>query len=133
MQGKVSPDGQWIAYTSDESGRWDVYVDRFPNPGVTRTALGSGAQPQWRGDGRELFFVGPDNTLMAVDVTPGPELTIGAPRPLFRAPMPGNLDDFRNQYVVAKDGKRFLIVTVADNEPLQAIQVIFNWTALLPS
>ena len=61
------------------------------------------------------------------------ELTIGEPRPLFRAPMPGNLDDFRNQYVVAKDGKRFLIVTVADNEPLQAIQVIFNWTALLPS
>ena len=58
---------------------------------------------------------------------------IGAPRPLFRAPMPGNLDDFRNQYVVAKDGKRFLIVTVADNEPLQPIQVIFNWTALLPS
>jgi hypothetical protein len=70
---------------------------------------------------------------MAVDVAPGPELTIGEPRPLFRAPMPGNLDDFRNQYVVAKDGKRFLIVTVADNEPLQAIQVIFNWTALLPS
>ena len=133
MQGKVSPDGQWIAYTSDESGRWDVYVDRFPNPGATRTALGSGAQPQWRSDGRELFFVGPDNTLMAVDLVPGTELTIGAPRPLFRAPMPGNLDDFRNQYVVAKDGKRFLIVTVADNEPLQPIQVIFNWTALLPS
>jgi len=133
MQGKVSPDGQWIAYASDESGRWDVYIDRFPNPGGARTALGRGAQPQWRNDGRELFFVGPDNTLMAVDVAPGPDLTIGAPRPLFRAPMPGNLDDFRNQYVVAKDGKRFLIVTVADNEPLQAIQVIFNWTALLPS
>lgn len=134
MQGKVSPDGKWIAYTSDESGRWDVYVDRFPNPGAKRTvSLDSGAQPQWRSDGRELFFVGVDNTLMAVDVVPGSNLTLGTPRPLFRAPIAGSLDDWRNQYVASKDGKRFLLMTVADNEQLQAIQVIFNWTGLLPS
>ena len=66
MHAQVSPDGRWVAYASDESGTWEVYVQTFPVPGAKRTiSVGGGAEPQWRRDGRELYYLAPDGTLMA--------------------------------------------------------------------
>ena len=85
IQARVSPDGRWIAYASDESGEWEVYVQSFPSPGRKQiVSVGGGAQPFWRGDGRELFYLAPTRSLMSVNVTSGESFTISRPQPLFR-------------------------------------------------
>ena len=83
-QGFFSPDGRWFAYVSNESGRSEVYVQSFPQTGgkwLISTA--GGAQPQWRGDGKELFYIAPDKTLMAVDINAGVSLETSTPKALF--------------------------------------------------
>jgi Tol biopolymer transport system component len=133
MHGRISPDGRWMAYTSDETGTWEVYVDSFPTPSLKRTvSVGGGAQPQWRADGGELFYLRPDRTIMAVSVRrslTGVEL--GAPQPLFRAPIGAELTSGRNHYVAAPDGRRFLVRSASESAGRQPIRVIVNWAALL--
>src|SRR5262249_26511790 len=69
LYGQISPDGQWMAYTSDKSGRREVYVRRFPDgDGEMRISTGGGEQPRWRRDGKELFFLSEEGTLIAVDM-----------------------------------------------------------------
>jgi DNA-binding winged helix-turn-helix (wHTH) protein/Tol biopolymer transport system component len=129
MQPQVSPDGRWLAYASDESGTWEVYVQSFPAPGEKRTvSVGGGAQPQWRRDGRELFYLSPDGTLMAVDVTTGGTFEAGRPQRLFRAPIASDIISYRNQYAVSEDGGRFVIDLLGDRDP---INVVVNWNALV--
>jgi eukaryotic-like serine/threonine-protein kinase len=129
--GQVSPDGRWMAYMSDESGSWDVYVQSFPQAGNKRAiSIHGGVQPQWRRDGRELFFLAPDHTLMAVDVRSGPTFDAGVPRVLFRAPIAGDLMNPRNQYATSADGQRFLIET-ADVDLPPSIVVVLNWQSAL--
>ncbi|HEU4689427.1 MAG TPA: hypothetical protein VFS23_13735, partial [Vicinamibacterales bacterium] len=130
MHGHVSPDGRWLAYASDESGTWQVYVQTFPEPGAKRTiSLGGGAEPQWRRDGRELYYLAPDGTLMAVAVTSnGDVFQGGRPVPLFQTRIPADIIAFRNHYAPSRDGQRFLVDAADDNEP---INVVVNWTALL--
>jgi DNA-binding winged helix-turn-helix (wHTH) protein/Tol biopolymer transport system component len=130
MHGQVSPDGRWVAYASDESGSWEVYVQTFPVPGAKRTiSVGGGAEPQWRRDGRELYYLAPDGTLMAVAVsTNGESFDGGRPLPLFRAHIPADIITFRNHYAASRDGQRFLVDAADDNEP---INVVVNWTALV--
>jgi len=81
--GSFSPDGLWLAYVSDESGSDEIYVRAVETPARFRVSTGGGSQPRWRRDGRELFFVGPDNRLMAAAVAPGPEFAHSPPQPLF--------------------------------------------------
>jgi DNA-binding winged helix-turn-helix (wHTH) protein/Tol biopolymer transport system component len=130
MHGQVSPDGRWVAYASDESGAWEVYVQTFPAPGAKRTiSVGGGAEPQWRRDGRELYYLAPDGTLMAVALsTSGDIFDAGRPVPLFRARIPADIITFRNHYAASRDGQRFLVDAADDNEP---INVVVNWTALV--
>jgi Tol biopolymer transport system component len=132
MHAQVSPDGRWVAYASDESGTWEVYVQTFPVPGAKRTiSVGGGAEPQWRRDGRELFYLAPDGTMMAVPVSSRDDIfDAGRPVPLFQARIPADIITFRNHYAPSRDGQRFLIDTADDNEP---INVVVNWTALLSS
>jgi hypothetical protein len=108
-----------------------VYVQSFPQPGNKR-AISShgGAQPQWRRDGRELFFLAPDHTLMAVDVVSGPTLETGVPKALFRPRVPGDVMTPRNHYAVSTDGQRFLIDT-ADLDAPPSIVVVINWSTPL--
>jgi hypothetical protein len=114
IQGQVSPDGRWLAYASDESGAWEVYVQSFPSPGAKRTiSTGGGTEPQWRGDGKELFYLSADHMMMAVDVNSGSTLQASKPKPLFRAPCSGRSPAYRNYYAVTADGTRFLIDSVA--------------------
>jgi Tol biopolymer transport system component len=112
-QSQISPDGRFVAYTSDESGRLEVLVKTFPDlKHVWRSATG-GADPRWRGDGRELFYISADRRLMAVPV--GPTLTQAwrPPEPLFDVKVDDLWEDSRNHYDVTADGRHFLMPVLA--------------------
>jgi Tol biopolymer transport system component len=80
----LSTDGRWLAYTSNESGTWDVYVQPFPAlDRKWRVSPDGGSRPAWRRDGRELFYTAPDQRLMAISITTSPSFTAGAPVALF--------------------------------------------------
>jgi hypothetical protein len=123
--GQFSPDGHWIAYHSDESGHPEIYVVPFPGPGGKRqVSTAGGTLPRWRADGKEIFFIAPDQKLMAAEVTiKGGEIQTGEVRPLFGPLLTGN----GFQYDVSADGQRILAVTPRQNasEPLTIVQ---NWT-----
>jgi Tol biopolymer transport system component len=133
-QGRVSPDGRWFAYTSNETGQFEVYVDRFPERGAKRMiSTGGGGWPRWVSDGRELFYVAAGNHLMAVAVTSSRDaLAFGRPRPLFalRVPPPVRLDAY--PYDVSLDGRRFVVNAWLDDAASTTITVVVNWTTGLP-
>ena len=119
---RFSPDGNYIAYTSDESGRPEVYVRATP-PGRQREKLSidGGTNPQWRADGKEIYFVSAAGTLMAVDVGTTGRFTAGVPRQLFRTA--GR--NMRTGYAPRADGQRFLVPRLdLQNVP---ITVVLNW------
>jgi len=128
----VSPDGRWLAYSSDESGRQEVYVDSFPMPSTrSRVSINGGAGPKWRSDGKELYYLAPDRKLMASGVTASEGgLTFAPPVALFEGPSL-NPDLSRTQFAPAPDGSRFLFnARVEDRTPV-GLTVIVNWPALL--
>jgi eukaryotic-like serine/threonine-protein kinase len=105
----VSPDGRWVAFQADESGRWEIYVAAFPTfTSKRQISSGGGLQPQWRGDGRELFYLSPDGSLMSVRVDPRPEFTASRPAPLFSTNISPFGGSTTSQYGVTADGQRFL-------------------------
>jgi Tol biopolymer transport system component len=127
--GQFSPDVKWIAYASDESGRSEVYVQPFPGPGdKIQVSTAGGAQVRWRADGNELFYVALDARLMAVPMQrPSTGLIVaGRPVPLFATHIGGALLPIPTQYVVARDGQRFLMNTQQEDTP--PISVILNWS-----
>ena len=129
-QAAVSPDSRWLAYTSDESGDWEVYVQSFPEPGrKQRVSVEGGAQPRWRADGGELFFLARDGRLMTARVANRAAMSIDVPVPLFQTQLPGALDSYRNYYVATADGERFLIDSVIPGSA--AIEAVQNWRTLL--
>jgi Tol biopolymer transport system component len=132
-QGQFSPDGRWVAYVSDESGKDErVYVQSFPaGAGKFQVSAGGGVQPRWRGDGKEIFYLAPDQTLMAVDVSTAPTFQTGAPRALFRTQVPRNNVQTSFRYDVTPDGKQFLLITPAAgaNTATTPINVLLNWQA----
>jgi eukaryotic-like serine/threonine-protein kinase len=126
-RGRFSPDGKWVAYTSDESGRNDVYVQSFPVGGPKRRISSQGGDfVRWRQDGKELFYTAPDNTLMAVLVQALPNsLTVGEPKPLFK------ISGRAGTYDVAPDGKRILASPPAGDNAASSMTVVVNWPTLL--
>jgi serine/threonine protein kinase len=125
-----SPDGKWIAYDSNESGRIEVYVRPFPSAaGQYMVSRNGGSQPLWRRDGKELFFVSPDGALMAASITTAKDFERGVPQTLFPAGVvfTGN----RRQYAVTKDGKRFLAIVPEQRTSPSPITVVINWIAAL--
>jgi len=120
-----SPDGHWLAYVSNESGRFEVYVQPFPGPGEKwLISAGGGTEPVWNRNGRELFYRNGEN-MMAVEVTTQRNFTAGKPRTLFRLETPTTYGTYPN-YDVSADGKRFLIVHDGDQGETQ-INVVVNW------
>ncbi len=128
--GQFSPDGHWIAYESDRTGRYEIYIQPFPGPGgARRISHTGGMHPRWREDGRELFFVAPDWTVMAVEAKPQPSMDIGTPAALFRMVMADIVGGLQSPYDAAPDGQQFLvIVPQSAPAPLTLIQY---WAALL--
>ena len=131
--GALSPDDRWLAYQSDETGRWEVYVRSLdPDAGRWRISNLGGRSPVWRSDGRELFFLTPQGGLMAADVDAGPTFRASAPRELFRA-------DFRPQYTANRearsyapfpDGRQF-VVDVLQERRSTLLTLVTNW--IVPS
>ena len=127
----LSPDGQWIAYISDESGEYEVYVEIFPTGGGKRqVSAGGGQAPLWRADGKELFYHAKDGNLMAVRVKLGPRFEASKPEPLF-AFRAGGIR-FIPYYSVTSDGQRFLLSTIVGTDTTTPLTVMVNWSADLP-
>ena len=127
---RFSPDGHFGAYTSDESGRSEVYVQTFPvSGGKWVVSTNGGAQPRWRRDGKEIFFMAPDRKLMVADVKlDGAVFEVGVPRVLFQTNV-SSYPNPRNVYDVSADGQRFLIITPPEENSSTPIAVVVNWTA----
>jgi Tol biopolymer transport system component len=129
--GKVSPDGRWLVYQSNESGRPEIYVQSFPEPGQkVIVSKGGGTLPRWRRDGRELYYVAPDDKLMAVPVEPGANISVGTPVALFEV---GSYGRRNNRYVydVSADGQRVLLLRPLEDATTRPLTVVQNWTELL--
>jgi DNA-binding winged helix-turn-helix (wHTH) protein/Tol biopolymer transport system component len=132
-QPRISPDGRWVAYVSDRSGVQEVYVQRYPQlDDPQRISIGGGAQPQWRADQRELFFLSPDRSLMAVSVTGADRLSFGAPRWLFRVSLGSGPFGARDSYAVTADGQSFLVDARHGDNAFSPITLVINWTPGLP-
>jgi serine/threonine protein kinase len=131
-----SPDGRWLAYTSDETGNYEIYVQSFSADGKLaadkqRVSTNGGTYPVWRRDGSELFFVAPDGQMMSSAVkTGGTEFQFGAPKPLFKTRMLAWITNF-HEYDVSPDGQRFLIGTLVGEPKAPPPTVILNWSAIL--
>jgi serine/threonine-protein kinase len=119
-----------VAYTSDESGGQEVYIDAFPEPhGKKRISTAGGGSPSWGAGARELFYVSPENKLMAVSLNPGPDMPeiLSAPRELFTLPLRSAAGP---TYQPSRDGQQFLVLTSPETT-LQTLTVILNWPGLL--
>ncbi len=128
---QFSPDGHWLAYQSNESGRYEIYVRSFPEPGHKVTvSQGGGTFPRWRADGKELYYVRAGDKLMAVPVATGANFTVGAPVALFEVGAYGRREN-RYAYDVSADGQKFLLLRPLEDNSLRPLTVVQNWTALL--
>ena len=125
--GQISPDGRWMVYSSDPSGRLEIYIELIAPGGAQRqVSIDGGFSPHWRVDGRELYFIA-DRTMMAVDVKPGPELTFSAPHELFREPTMV-MDDRGSTYQPSNDGSQFLVLLPVGGAPIAPpLTVVTNW------
>jgi len=127
---QFSPDGRWMAYTSNESGQPQVYVQAVPASGAKwQISPAGGGQPRWRRDGKELFFISADQKLMAVAVNNGTAFEAGAPQFLFGLDPVFPSSGGRFAYQPTADGKRFLVLQVAGGAAAPPINVVFNWQA----
>lgn len=128
LHGNFSPDGRFVAYSSNESGRFEVYVQTFPLSDSKWQVSTSGAyEPRWRGDGREIYYLSEDLKLMAVSVGAGPSFDV--PKPLFQTRVPAGVSLYRTHYVPSRDGQRFLVNTQSGEPAPIPITVLLNWTA----
>jgi serine/threonine protein kinase len=128
--GRFSPDGRWIVYESDESGRNEVYVRAFPS-GADKTPISvdGGTEPIWRGDGKEIFYLAANKKMMAVSVqSDGTVLRAKPPIALFQAPVTSVVEE-RSHYVPSKDGKRFLILAEPAENRNVPVNVVLNFAA----
>jgi Tol biopolymer transport system component len=126
IEARFSPDSKWIAYASDETGTYEVYVQPFPPTGSKwPISIKGGNHPRWRLDGKELFYIAADGKMMAVEVKSGASFEAGIPQALF---------DYRSskiegQYAVTGDGQRFLVAASTEETSLAPFTVVLNWTA----
>jgi hypothetical protein len=132
--GQLSPDSHWMAFTSDRTGKREVYVRPFPpGEGEWPISIAGGEEPRWRGDGKELFFEAADGKMMSVAIraVPGPKpvFEAGTPVALFDAHMVHGPSDITFEYDVTADGKRFLINTVVGGAGSTPLTVVTNWQA----
>ena len=121
-----SPDGKWLAYANNETGRQEVYIQPFPSgAGRWQVSTAGGLRPNWRKDGKELYFLSTDQQIMAVDVNQkGASLQLGAPRALFKV---ATVTGPSGPYTVSADGKKFVMNTVLPQSITEPLTLITNW------
>jgi len=124
-----SPDGRWLAYVSEETGKSEVFVVPFPGLSAKwQVSTAGGAQPLWRRDGKEIFYIAPDGKLMAVAVeTAGNTFKAALPKVLFETKITATFHTF-HQYDVTADGQKFIINTRLDVGS-QPMTIYANWAA----
>jgi serine/threonine protein kinase len=129
--GQFSPDGRWVVYQSNESGKWEIYVAPFPGPGGNwKISTTGGSEPRWRRDGKELYYLARDGKLMAAEVKPGATFEAGTAAALFQMRRREHIsaaDLF--SYDVAADGQRFLVNTDIETPSPTQLAVFANWSA----
>jgi hypothetical protein len=130
--GRFSPDGKWIAYQSNDSGRLEIYLQAFvpgapASPGRWQLSINGGITPLWQRDGPELYYISADNKLMVVEVTLGAGVKHATPKELFALTEIGA--NTGTSYAVTRDGQRFLFVTSAEETRLTPFTVVLNWMA----
>jgi Tol biopolymer transport system component len=136
-QGQFSPDGRFVAYVSDSSGRDEIIVQPFPraSDGKWTVSQGGGVAPRWSGNGKELFYISADSKMMSVEVSTNPVFKAGIPKALFQVPIwGGGTTHNATRYDVTAGGKKFLIncaMAEGGASAPSAITVVQNWTALL--
>lgn len=130
LRAAFSPDGRWIAYQSDESGRFEVYIRPFPGPGGKwQVSTGGGTRPRWRSDGKELFFYRGDGTILAAQIKLGPaSIDADSERTLFKIVAHGG-GVVRDIYDVTGDGQRFLVAGPEDANSSSPFSLVVNWQA----
>jgi Tol biopolymer transport system component len=126
---RFSPDGKWVAYQSDESGHYEIYVAPFLGPGGKRQiSAGGGRYPRWRSDGREIFYVNPGGELMATEVSATKDqLDVGKTAALFGGIPVGS----GQPYDVTADGNRFIALVTPEQGSTASLTLVQNWPALL--
>lgn len=129
---QFSPNGNWIAYQSDKTGREEVYLRSFPGPGAdVRVSTDGGAQVRWNRNGKEIFYVAPDDRLMAVPIHESPDGTTiepGGPTALFVTNIGSTaILKYRQQYAVSPDGQSFVLQSVIGQASSSPIVVMLNW------
>jgi len=131
--GQFSPDGKWIAYQSNESGRFEIYVQLFPGPGgKAQISTGGGSQVRWGRSTKEIFYIAPDGRLMAVPIrfsSNGQIVDADTPIALFQTDMGAVAGGSSHLYDVARDGQRFLVNTLTEAPSSTPITMILNWSA----
>jgi serine/threonine-protein kinase len=129
INGVISPDGRWVAYQSNESGQFEIYVRPFPdaNSGRWQISTGSGTRPLWARSGKELFYVGPSGAVMSVAVEGGSTFRSGSPTRLLEGPYFLNAGNKGRTYDVSPDGQRFLMIKVGRGSAPTSIIVVQHW------
>jgi Tol biopolymer transport system component len=123
---RLSPDGHWLAYQSNESQQFQIYVVSFPQPGGKwQISATGGTDPVWSHDGRELYYYSADNKIMAVNIKPGPQFQFGEPKGLFEA----NISTNNISFDVSKDGRFLLPVLGTEQAATVPMTVVLNWQA----
>jgi eukaryotic-like serine/threonine-protein kinase len=124
LDAQIAPDGKWFAYTSNETGRFEVYLQSFADKtSRLRVSTSGGVRPRWRSDGKELFFVaGSVLQSVAISASPSGGIEAAAPKDLFRTPQ-------ATDYAVSRDGQKFLIAAPVDDEGTRLATVVLNWNA----
>jgi Tol biopolymer transport system component len=131
QQAQFSPDGRFVAYGSDESGTWEMYVQPFPNASDGKWMIArGGAEPRWSRDGKELFYFA-DQSLMSVPVSTRPTFASGAPVALFNAPVQAGYTNDSDRWQPAPDGRRFLLLANSGRDQAPPLDVVVNWLRLL--
>jgi Tol biopolymer transport system component len=130
MGGVLSPNGKWIAYVSDESGRFEVYVQAFPRPGGRWQLSNGGVGPVWSTNGKSLYYIAPDIRMMDVPVDAGETFSHGTPRALFDTRFPPDSDTFTN-YDVTADGEFIMVQTSSEMRTAEHVNVVVNFFELL--
>jgi Tol biopolymer transport system component len=130
MHGTFSPDGHLVAYTSNESGRFQVYAQTLPlSDRKWQVSTDGGYEPRWRADGHEIYYLSDDRKLMAVSVGTGP--SFATPKALFQTQVPAGVTAPRTHYVPSRDGRRFLVNSQIGDMSTTPITMVLNWTVAL--
>jgi Tol biopolymer transport system component len=135
LDGHFSPDGRLVAYLSDETGRFEIYVRPFPGPGKPlRVSQSGGTGPRWGRDGKELFYISADHALMAAEVQAAKELRLGPPRPVFQLSdewyvTGAQFSTDAPAYDVSSDGQTFYFAVPDRRMPMLSASLVLNWSA----